>query len=430
MTAPSNARIRFPLAEDLLLALLVAALLVVGSGVSLEDDFTISLAGHDPWPSLPRPEAVLLLLVGSLPLTFRRVVPLTVLGLTATASLVYQSIGHRPEPLPLSVLVALYTVAVVRRPLICSMAAAVYVVVFTTASLTGLAPLTDDQFYIDLVSVVATVMVGYGVALGRARATLAEQLATELAREQESRTQAAVAQEQGRIVREVHDIVAHDLSVVVAQAGAARRVVTSKPETAAAALGSIEAVGRDALDGLRRLVQLLRTDVERSERSPQPTLDGLPWLLAQVQRAGLPVDLSVRGKPRPLSATIEVNAFRIVQEALTNVLKHAGPTRATVLVDYGADHLRVEVRDHGRGSAASPSAGYGLISMQQRAAMLGGELTAAPAEPGFLVSARLPIPRPERRHAAPRPRQPLEAPPPEAQPREARHRRRVGERTP
>lgn len=411
MTAATTPRVRSPLAEDLLLALLVAALLVVGSGVSLEDDLEISLGADSPWPSLPRGEAVLVVLVGSLPLAFRRVAPLTVLALTAAASLAYQAIGHRPEPLPLGVLVALYTVAVVRRPLVGSEAAAVYVLVFTTASLSGWMPLTDDQYYIDLVSVVATVMVGYGVALGHARANLAERVAVELAREQESRTQAAVAQEQGRIAREVHDIVAHDLSVVVAQAGAARRVVTSKPETAATALRSIEAVGRDALDGLRRLVTLLRTDVERSERSPQPSLDRLPWLLAQVQRAGLSVDLSIRGRPRPLSATVEVNAFRIVQEALTNVLKHAGPTRASVVLDYGDDHLRVEVRDHGRGSAASPSAGYGLISMQQRAAMLGGELTAGPAERGFVVSAHLPIPDAGGRPGTPRRLEPLERTP-------------------
>ncbi|TFV73844.1 sensor histidine kinase [Blastococcus sp. CT_GayMR19] len=304
----------------------------------------------------------------------------------------YQALGLRPEPLPVGVLVALYTVTVLRRPLVASLAATAYVVAFTVGALTGWAPLTDDQFYIDLVSVVATVMVGYGVALGHARAGLAEQRAAELAREQEGRTQAAVAQEQARIAREVHDIVAHDVSVIVAQAAAARRVFETRPQTAAVALGAIEAVGRDALDGLRRLVTLLRTDVEQSERSPQPSMERLPLLLAQVQRAGLPVDLTIRGRPRALSATVELNAFRIVQEALTNVLKHAGPTRATVVLDYADDHLRVVVRDQGRGSAASPSAGYGLISMQQRAAMLGGRLIAEPSEPGFVVCAWLPIP--------------------------------------
>jgi signal transduction histidine kinase len=386
---PPQSDVRYVISQDFRLAMLVALLLMVGSGVSLEDDFNLSVtsAGN----VLPGPYALLLALVGSLPLTFRRLAPLPVLALTVTASLAYQALGLRPEPLPISVLVAIYTVAVLRRPLVASLAASAYVLAFTVGALTGWAPLTDDQMYIDLVSVVATVMVGYGVALGHARASMAEQRAAELAREQEDRTQAAVAQEQARIAREVHDIVAHDVSVMVAQAAAGRRVFATKPQVAAEALASIETVGRDALDGLRRLVTLLRTDVEQSGRSPQPSLDRLPWLFDQVQRAGLPVTLTVRGKPRPLPATVELNAFRIVQEALTNILKHAGPTEATVTLDYDDTELRVDVRDRGRGSAPSPSPGYGLISMQQRARMLGGDLVARPAEQGFLVSARLPV---------------------------------------
>jgi signal transduction histidine kinase len=381
--------VRYVLSQDFRLAMLVALLLVVGSGVSLEDDFNLSVtsAGN----VLPGPYALLLALVGSLPLTFRRLAPLPVLAMTVAASLAYQALGLRPEPLPISVLVAIYTVAVLRRPLVASLAASAYVLAFAVGSMTGWAPLSDDQMYIDLVSVVATVMVGYGVALGHARASMAEQRTAELAREQEDRTQAAVAQEQARIAREVHDIVAHDVSVMVAQAGAGRRVFATKPQVAADALASIETVGRDALDGLRRLVTLLRTDVEQSGRSPQPSLDRLPWLFDQVQRAGLPVTLTVRGKPRPLPATVELNAFRIVQEALTNILKHAGPTEATVTLDYDDAELRVDVRDRGRGSVRSPSPGYGLISMQQRARMLGGDLVARPAEQGFLVSARLPL---------------------------------------
>jgi signal transduction histidine kinase len=389
MVMPPQSDVRHVLSQDFRLAMLVALLLMVGSGVSLEDDFNLSVtsAGN----VLPGPYALLLALVGSLPLTFRRLAPLPVLALTVTASLAYQALGLRPEPLPISVLVAIYTVAVLRRPLVASLAASAYVLAFTVGALTGWAPLTDDQMYIDLVSVVATVMVGYGVALGHARASMAEQRAAELAREQEDRTQAAVAQEQARIAREVHDIVAHDVSVMVAQAAAGRRVFATKPQVAAEALASIETVGRDALDGLRRLVTLLRTDVEQSGRSPQPSLDLLPGLFDQVQRAGLPVTLTVRGKPRPLPATVELNAFRIVQEALTNILKHAGPTEATVTLDYDDTELRVDVRDRGRGSAPSPSPGYGLISMQQRARMLGGDLVARPAEQGFLVSARLPV---------------------------------------
>jgi signal transduction histidine kinase len=376
--------------RDVAIALLVALLLLVGTGLTLDDDFELSLVG-DSAQRLPGPAGLLLILAGSLALIMRRRAPLAVLTASAAASMAYQALGHRPEPLPLGVLVALYTVAVARRPLVSSLAAGAYVVGFTIGAIMGWLPLTDDQYYIYLVSVVATVMLGYGVALGRARAGLAEQRATELAREQDSRTMAAVAQEQGRIAREVHDIVAHDVSVMVAQAAAARRVFDSKPQTAVQALTSIEAVGRDALDGLRRLIGLLRTQPNQ-ERSPQPSLDRLPWLLTQVQQAGLPVQLTIRGAPVPLPTTVELNAYRIVQEALTNILKHAGPTRATVVLDYDDESLRVEVRDHGRGTAGRGSDGYGLISMQQRAALLGGELSAGPAgKRGFRVAARLPV---------------------------------------
>jgi signal transduction histidine kinase len=294
--------------------------------------------------------------------------------------------------LPLGVIVALYTVAARRRPLIFGAAAVFYVLALVVGASTGLLLLTDDLFFSYVVSVAAAGTVGYGVALSRARASLAERRNGELAREQDARTRAAVEQEQARIAREVHDIVAHDLSVIVAQAAAARRVLDRRPETARNVLASVEAVGRDALDGLRRLVGLLRTEGLRSERAPQPTLERLPWLLAQVERAGLPVQLTIRGQPRPLPATVELNAFRIVQEALTNTLKHAGPTRATVTLEYGDESLGIEVRDGGRGDRAAATAGYGLISMRQRVTMLGGHLvTGSNGGPGFRVSARLPV---------------------------------------
>jgi signal transduction histidine kinase len=390
MAMRGSARFRTVVAEDLPLALLATGLLLIGSGVSLEDDFDIDVIGDGPLPWVPGPEALVLVLVGGLPLTFRRVAPVSVFILTACASLGYQALVDRPEPLPIGALFALYTLATARRPLVCTVAASAYLFIVTLAGLVGTLPITDDQYYIDLVSVVATVMLGYGVALSRARARLAEQRATELIREQDVRTQAALAQEQARIAREVHDIVAHDVSVIVAQASAARRVFPSHPQAAAQALASIETVGRDALDGLRRIVTLLRTDLGQDDRSPQPSLERLPWLISQVECTGLPIDLTVRGRPRSLSATVELNAFRIVQEALTNILKHAGPTRATVVLTYGDRRLLIEVRDRGRGVTGTPSPGYGLISMQQRAAMLGGELVAEPADGGFVVRASLP----------------------------------------
>jgi signal transduction histidine kinase len=419
MRPSTPVRVRTVLVEDLFLAVGVTVVLLIGSGVSLEDDFEIDLAGDAAGPWVPGPDALALVLLGALPLTFRRLAPLSVFALCASASMAYQALGNRPEPLPLGVLVALYTLATVRRPLVCNAAAGVHVTLFTLAGMTGVLPLSDDQYFIDLVSAIATVTLGYGVALGRARATLAEQRAAELIQEQDARTRAALAQEQGRIAREVHDIVAHDVSVMVAQAGAGRRVFAARPETAADAFASIEAVGRDALDGLRRIVTLLRTDLGNVERSPQPGLERLPWLVGQVRRAGLPTDLIVRGRPRSLPATVELNAFRVVQEALTNILKHAGPTSATVVLAYGEDRLDIEVRDRGVGVSGTPSAGYGLISMQQRAAMLGGVLVAGPGEDGFVVSASLPVAGyPQERHrdapppddAGPRPAHPLPRP--------------------
>jgi signal transduction histidine kinase len=369
--------------------------MVIGTGVSLEDDFGFSLFGEGkPW--LPGFGGLAVVIGGSLALAFRRVAPLTVFAVAGAAMIAYQAMGYRPMPLPLAVLVALYTIAVVRRPLVAVAAAGAYLLAFTVAAALGWLQVSDDQFYTDLVSIVATGMLGYGVALSRARAHLAEQRAVALAQEQEARTHAAVEQEQARIAREVHDIVAHDVSVMVAQAAAARRVFDTRPATAADALSSIEAVGRDALDGLRRLVGLLRTEAQDDDRSPQPGLDRLPWLLEQVRRAGLPVDLVLLGDPRPLPATVELNAYRIVQEALTNAMKHGGGRGATVTVDYRDESLRVEVRDLGsdppNGAESARSSGYGLVSMQQRAALLGGQLEAGPeSERGFRVSVELPL---------------------------------------
>jgi signal transduction histidine kinase len=372
----------------------------MGSDVRLPDDL---------WAGLPtlreslhlQPAIVGLVLAAALPLALRRVAPLPVLAVAVAASMGLQAIGT-PSPLPVAVLVAVCTVAMTYRPLISVCVAAAYLCLLGVGIATGWAPITDDYFYVYLVAIIATVMLGYGLALGRLRAGLAERRSAEIEREHDERTRAAVEQEQARIAREVHDIVAHDVSVIVAQAAAAGRVL---PVDAAAAqtLQAIESVGRDALDGLRRLLHLLRSDGETGLRSPQPTLDGLPALAEQVRRAGLPVDIAVHGQERRLPGTVETNAYRIVQEALTNALKHAGPARAAVVLDYGPDVLQVEVRDDGRGTPAPAGyqedtgfpvgvGGFGLTGMRQRAALLEGRVDAGPVEAGgFRVVARIPV---------------------------------------
>jgi signal transduction histidine kinase len=388
---------RAALRWDALLALLVAVGMVAGSEFAVRDD----LWAHLPeavGPLLPSAGALLLLLAGSLFLTARRVAPLLVFAACAAASLGAERLG-RPAPLPLAVLVATYTVAVRYRPLVAVGAAGGYLLAVAAGIATGWAPISDDYFYNYLIALVATVGLGYGVALTRAGARLADQRA----QEQESRLRAAVEQEQSRIAREIHDIVAHDVSVIVAQAAAARR--TLPPGAAVAStLDAIETVGRDALDGLRRLMHLLRRNTTEASRDPQPGLDRLPLLVAQVRDAGLPVQLEVRGEVRPLPATVETNAYRIVQEALTNALKHAGRASAIVTVGYGPESLNVEIRDDG-GAAdtmadvhrSPPGSGFGLVSMQQRAALLEGRVDAGPVEDGgFRVSAWLPVRAGER----------------------------------
>jgi signal transduction histidine kinase len=380
--SPSAVRL---MRRDLPLAVAVAVLLEVG--------FLVSLTEDEEALASPNSAGRLLLTAGALSLTFRRIAPVTVFFVNGTADLAYEALDFRPTPLPLGVLIALYTVAVRRRPLIAGVCTGCYVTALLFASLEGITVIDDDQVYVNLVSVAGTAMFGYGVALGRLRATLAEQHATELAREEGTRTRLAVAREQARIAREVHDIVANEVNVIVAQAAAARRVLDRQPHAAAPALASIEAVGRDALDGLRRLLAVLRAEHAPTD-APPPGLEHLPWLLVHLERAGLPVELTIRGTPRPLSPVVELEAFRIVQEALTNSLKHAGPTCATVAIEYGDEFLRVDVRDHGEGGHTSSTLGYGLISMRQRATLLGGNLDAGPdTERGFRVTAQLPLAR-------------------------------------
>jgi signal transduction histidine kinase len=200
----------------------------------------------------------------------------------------------------------------------------------------------------------------------------------------------AVAAERARIAREMHDIVAHHLSVVVLQAAGARAVGSPSLTT----LEKIEDSGRQALAETRRLLGVLRGSGDEVERAPQPGIAALPALVASIREAGLPVSLAVDGERAQLPGAVDVSAYRIVQEALTNALKHAGPARARVSVHCSGDAVTIEVRDDGLGAAgtADEAGGHGLVGMRERVAVLGGELRAGP-EPsgGYAVRAMLPL---------------------------------------
>ncbi len=223
------------------------------------------------------------------------------------------------------------------------------------------------------------------VEAAEARAALAE-------REREVATRIAVAEERARIARELHDVVAHAVSVMVLQVGAVRHKLPDALADEEDALRGVERTGRTALVEMRRLLGAMRRDDDGLELGPQPGLDELDALLDEVGRAGLPAQLHVEGEPFALPRAIDLSAYRIVQEGLTNALKHARAAHADVTVRYKPDELRLEVRDDGAGTASSDGLGHGLVGVRERVTIYGGEMTAAAApEGGFVLNARLPL---------------------------------------
>lgn len=210
----------------------------------------------------------------------------------------------------------------------------------------------------------------------------------------EEETRRAVSEEQARLARELHDVIAHSVSVIVVQAGAADHVFDERPDQARAALRSIEATGRDAQRELNRLLAAVRRDSEADSAHPQPGLDGLEELAAPLRAAGLRVVMRHEGPARELPAGVDLSAFRIVQEALTNTLRHARATRVEVTLRYSSDMLELEVVDDGRGTKSGDGSGggYGIVGMSERAAILGGTLEAGSLPGGgYRVRARLPL---------------------------------------
>jgi signal transduction histidine kinase len=231
--------------------------------------------------------------------------------------------------------------------------------------------------------------------LVRGRQLLADSLAertAELELEREAHAQAVVAAERSRIARELHDVVAHSISVMGVQAGAVRRLLDAEQVAQRDALLSVEGTGRHALAEMRRMLGILRRSDDELAHAPPPSMAGVEELAEQVREAGVPVDLQIEGEVVPLGPGVDVSAYRIVQEALTNTLKHAGPARANVVVRYLDRALELEVIDDGRGAVENGGGGHGLIGMRERVALYGGELQTGPVqEGGYAVRARLPL---------------------------------------
>ncbi len=368
---------------DLLLALALVA--VVETEVASEHL-------HPYAASVP----LLALFVGVL--AWRRRMPFLAVLVGFAAMLIAAGAGvsqHKPFSPILAVFVALYSLALYATPrraavgLVYAIGCAYLQITFAMhhgESYGG----TDFGFI--AVLLLAPWLVGRAMRGRVAHMTVLEGRAERAEQEREERAQKAARDERARIARELHDVIAHSVSVMVVQAGAAEEVLRQTPECALEPIRAVQDTGRQALAEMARLLGMLRRDGEELGLAPQPGLDDLEGLVEQTRRAGLPVELRVEGTPRPVPLGADLSAYRIVQEALTNARKHAGEARATVTVRYGAEALEVEVADDGSGSGNGDGSGHGLVGMRERVALFGGELHAGPRpDGGFRVHARLPI---------------------------------------
>ena len=379
-----------PTAADGLLALGFAAVTVALQWAAPSDGGAVDY--RDPGVM-----STVLVLLATLPVVWRRRAPMTVLLLTTFAAVVYEVAGYRSGLGPFGVLVALYTVAAhcdrVRTVMAAIIAAVAVGIVFATA-----------RWEVDLGSIISNALIfGSALLIGdnlktrRAYVASLQERAERAEQNREEDARRAVAVERARIARELHDVVAHSMSVMIVQAGAARRVLPGDPDRAEAALSEIESTGRQAMTEMRRLLGVLRDEREITPAlAPQPSMRNMAALADQFRDAGLPVRLDVVGDERDLPPGVDLSAYRIVQEALTNALKHAGPASAAVTVRYAADGVEVEVRDDGRGAAAGADrpdgTGHGLVGMRERVDLFGGDLRAGPQPGGgFAVRARLPL---------------------------------------
>ena len=337
--------------------------------------------------------AAALMALATLPLAVRRRFPVAVLLTSAGAVALHQSLLD-PVAMPASatipVLIGLYTVGVHAAP---ARAVAAAVVTVVLAAVVNAAYWDEGLgWFLFAYTLIGSsfVLSGYSVRRHRRNAEQLYTLTERLRREGDALARLAVVDERTSMARELHDTIAHGVSVMVLQAGAAEQVMTSSPDQAREAAHAVQDVGRSVLEELGRLLGVLHTDEDDSPRAPQPSLSELDALVERVRRAGLPVVLQVDGEPAGLSPGVDASAYRVIQEALTNVLKHAGHVPTAVTVSWAPSSLALEVLSEG--SAGRPDVdGHGLVGMRERVELYGGRLDAGPEAGGFAVRALIPL---------------------------------------
>jgi signal transduction histidine kinase len=345
---------------------------------------------------------VLLTVIGGSALVLRRSAPLAVLAIVLAAGGALVAIGRDTgdpiEASSLALVIAVYTVGAMcelRVSLTALVPTAVVVAVLSaaTADVEGRETSALGGATIAVALTVGIWALGAYVQTRRRYLRELEERAAQAEREREQLARIAVHEERASIARELHDIVAHSVSVMLVGVRGARDVLRTAPEAADQTLARVETSGEQSLAELRRILALLRSPEHGAESRPQPSLGDLDELVADYREAGLPVRLEVTGVPRPLPGGVELSVYRIVQEALTNVLRHADPTRVTVTLAFRRSGLEVEVVDDGaRQTDQLDGTGHGIVGMRERVALLGGELeTERRVGGGYRVAARLPM---------------------------------------
>ncbi|MFT5202284.1 MAG: signal transduction histidine kinase [Candidatus Aldehydirespiratoraceae bacterium] len=340
-----------------------------------------------------------LLVAMNLPLAWRRTAPIAAVWATVLLTAPYWVIDFPDDAAGPNLLILVYSLAAhgarpraIRHFLLA-------VGLLTSVLAAGVISTEDDLPWVavpaNLVIFGTAWILGDNLRTRRQYLAELEEKASRTEEQQIAESRRAVAEERTRIARELHDVVAHSMSVMVVQAGAARSVLARNPQQATSALEAIETTGRESLDEMRRVLGVLRGDDESAALAPAPGLGDFSRLLQSCEDAGLPVELEVEGDARRLAPGLEMNAYRIVQESLTNSLKHAGPAAATVRLRYLDAALEVSVTDDGRGAAADAylaGSGQGIIGMRERVEVYGGSLTVGPRPGGgYSVVARFPL---------------------------------------
>ena len=374
-------------ARDAVLALAVTVALLYGSYGEAHPSNPAYFHGGHHLPHTPAP-ALILVAVACLALIWRRRWPVAVLGVSVAAATIYTLLGYVNGAVLVAPMVALYTVAAqsaVRHAVAYGLGT---LAVLGSASI-AVNPLGPFGGGVDILPFMVAVVVVAGIAVANRRAYV-----DSIRDRAETDARRRLDEERLRIARELHDVVAHTMATINVQAGVAAHVLPTRPEAAAESLQAIKTASKEGLRELRAILNVLRQADDADPTQPAPGTARLEDLIAGARRAGLETTLTVTGDPVRLPAAVDLAAYRIIQESLTNTIRHAGPATAAVSLGYAGDEVRIDVTDTGRGrpAIAGNDGGHGLAGMRERATAVGGTVEAGPGPAGgFRVAARLPL---------------------------------------